>query len=59
MLNAVALAENPFGQFYVQINRLENSLDYPLYDIWNGTRLLMARNLFPEKLDNFHGKVIK
>ena len=59
VLNAVALAENPSGQFYVQINRLENSLDYPLYDIWNGTRFLLDRNMFPEKLDNFQGKVLK
>ena len=59
VLNAVVLAENSVGHFYVQINRLDNLKTDTLYDIWNGTRLLMARNLFPEKLDNFHGKVIK
>ena len=59
VLNAVVLAENSVGHFYVQINRLENSKTDRLYDIWNGTRFLLNRNLFPEKLDNFQGKVMK
>ena len=59
VLNAVVLAENSVGHFYVQIKRLENPKTDTLYDIWNGTRFLLARNLFPEKLVNFQGKVIK
>ena len=59
MLNAVAFAENPFGHFYVQIKKLENSRSDKLYDIWNGTRFLLDRSLFPEKLDNFKGKILK
>ena len=59
VLNAVVLAENHLGHFYVQINRLENSKNDKLYNIWNGTRFLLTRNLFPEKLDNFQGKIIK
>ena len=59
VLNAVVLAENHLGHFYVQINRLEDSKTNRLYNIWNGTRFLVTTNLFPEKLDNFHGKVIK
>ena len=59
MLNAVAFAENSFGHFYVQIKKLENSGSDKLYDIWNGTKFLLDRSLFPEKLDNFKGKTLK
>ena len=59
VLNAVVLAENSIGHFYVQTNRLDSSKTNRMYDIWNGTRFLLNRNLFPEKLDNFQGKVIK
>ena len=59
ILNAVVLAENSIGHFYVQINKLETPKTNKLYDIWNGTRFILDRNLFPEKLDNFQGKVMK
>ena len=59
VLNSVVLAASPLGQFYVQINRLENSKTDRLYNIWNGTRFLLDKNLFPETLNNFEGKVLK
>ena len=59
MLNAVALAENPLGHFHVQIKKIENSRTDQLYDIWNGSRFLLNRNMFPEKLDNLNGKILK
>ena len=59
VLNAVVLAQNSIGHFYAQINRLDNSKTDRMYDIWNGTRFLLNRNLFPEKLGNFQGKVLK
>ena len=59
VLNAVVLAENSVGHFYVQINGLQTPKTDTLHDIWNGTRFLLDRNLFPERLDNFLGKILK
>ena len=59
VLNAVALYENLAGQFHVEINKIDNHGLHQFHDFWNGTRFLLNRNLFPEKLSNFQGKILK
>ena len=60
-MNAVALVGNSDGTFHVLIKEISNKKHdkLPVHDFWNGTRFLLNRDLFPEKLSNFEGKILE
>ena len=45
--------------FHVYVNTLSLRVPRVLYDHWNGTRFLFNKDLFPDKLKNFNGLVLR
>ena len=60
-MNAVALVGSSDGKFHVLIKEISKQKHHkqPVHDFWNGTRFLLNRDLFPEKLSNFEGKILE
>ena len=59
VLNAVFFQSTDSANFHVYVNELSFSFPRVLYDFWNGTRFLFAKDLFPDKLKNFNGRVLR
>ena len=47
------------ASFHVFVNELSFRVPKVLYDLWNGTRFLFAKDLFPDKLEDFNGLVLR
>lgn len=62
-INSVLLSQTPTGIAYVyqkdikSISEQERPVD--AYDFWNGHRFMLSRDIFPDKLQDFGGKVLK
>ena len=58
-MNAVLCQSTRDEIVYVHVKKL--SLDVPEapFDLWNGSRFLFDRDLFPDKLQDFGGKVLR
>ena len=59
VLNAVFFKSTDLANFHVYVNELSFSFPKVLYDFWNGTRFLFAKDLFPDKLKDFNGRVLR
>ena len=61
-INAVLFSLTAKGSIYVNIKEIK-SQDYQQsgkpYDFWNGERFLFNKDLFPDKLQDLGGKVLK
>ena len=59
VLNAVFFKPKGSTTFHVYVNTLSLRFPRVLYDHWNGTRFLFNKDLFPDKLKNFNGLVLR
>ena len=59
VLNAVFFQPKGPTTFHVFVNTLSLRVPRVLYDHWNGTRFLFNKDLFPDKLKNFNGLVLR
>ena len=47
------------ASFQVYVNKLSFRVPKVLYDLWNGTSFLFGKDLFPDKLEDFNGLVLR
>ena len=59
MLNAALFQPTSEGSIHVYLKDLRASIPEEPYDIWNGSRFLFAKDLFPDKLSDLGGKVLR
>ena len=59
MLNAVLFQSTKSKIFHVYVKEISSEVPKVPYDLWNGTRFLFAKHLFPDKLKDFNGMVLK
>ena len=62
-INAALLSQTPKGiAYYVYLKDIKSASEQApmdLYDYWNGHRFLFGKDIFPDKLQDFGGKVLK
>lgn len=59
VLNAVLFQSTSSKTVYVDVKEITSEVRKVPYDLWNGTRFLLGKDLFPDKLRDFGGLVLK
>ena len=58
-MNAALFQPTSKGSIHVYLKDLTATIPEEPYDIWNGSRFLFAKDLFPDKLSDLGGKVLR
>ena len=58
-MNAALFQPTSKGSIHVYLKDLTAIIPEEPYDIWNGSRFLFAKDLFPDKLSDLGGKVLR
>ena len=61
-INSVLLSHTSTGIAYVYLKDIKSTTEQKqvdLFDYWNGHRFLFKKDIFPDKLQDFGGKVLK
>ena len=58
-MNAVLFQSTGSKTFYVHVKEISPEVRKVPYDLWNGSRFLFGKDLFPDKLKDFGGTVLK
>ena len=59
VFNAVLFQQANSKTIHVYVKEISSEVPKVPYDIWNGTRFLFGKDLFPDKLKDFNGLVLK
>jgi hypothetical protein len=59
VLNAVAFTNIRATLYEVRIKEEVSGVFGNVYDLWNGKKMVLGKNIFPDKLHNLGGKVFR